>query len=391
MDNTQIGRPPVYVAREDVQALRALNLSWTKIARVLGVSRQTLYRRLKEYNIPCSDWSAISTVDLDHLLQEIKDNHPNAGEVMMNGYLVALGIRVPRSQLRESIHRVDHHGTELRQLHTVKRRQYSVESPNAVWHIDGHHKLIRWRFVVHAAIDGFSRVIPYIKCADNNRASTVLEVFCNGVTRFGLPERVRSDHGGENIHVWRYMLDTHNGDHQCVITGCSTHNERVERLWRDVHRSLSHFQDTFRDLESGVLDLLNEVDMFSLHYIFLPMINKCLQDFQESWNNHTLSSEGNMTPYQLFAEGMNYAAELNMPAVMSVQAISQQPIQPDEQEEIVHVPKTLFSPCQTIFHHLQQSVNPLQHSSDQGKQLYRQTVTIVGQHLLSGCYTCTIN
>ena len=294
----------------------------------------------------------------------------------MNGHLVALGIRVPRSQ-RESIHRVDHHGTELRQLHTVKRHQYSVESPNAVWHIDAHHKLIRLRFVVHAAIDGFSRVIPYIKCADNNRASTVLDVFCNGVTQFGLPERVRSDHGGENIHVWRYMLDTHNGDHQCVITGCSTHNERLERLWRDVHRSLSHFQDTFRDLESeGVLDWLNEVDMFSLHYIFLPMINKCLQDFQESWNTHTLSSEGNMTPYQLFA------------AVMSVQAISQQPIQPDE--EIVHV-TNLFSPCQTIFHHLQQSVNPLQYSSDQGKQLYQQTVTIVGQHLLSGCYTCTIN
>ena len=365
MDNTQIARPPVYVAREDVQALRALNFSWTKIARVLGVSQQSLYRRLnslmtklfqkklqakkksqdpfvrfkpaisgikakclanlaitlyykkitsfynqfvnkllaailtskdvysrqrvKEYNIPSSDWSAISTVDLDHLFWEIKDNHPNAGEVIMNGHLVALGIRVPHSQLRESIHCVDRYGTELRQLHTVKHHQYSVESPNAVWHIDGHHKLIRWRFVVHAAMDGFSRIIPYIECADNNHASTALEVFCNGVTRFGLPERVRSDHGGENIHVWRYiMLDTHNGDHQCVIAGCSTNNERVERLWQDVHCSLSHFQDTFRDLESGVLDLLNEMDMFSPHYIFLPMINKCLQDFQESWNNHTL-------------------------------------------------------------------------------------------------------
>lgn len=61
------------------------------------------------------------------------------------------------------------------------------------------------------------------------------------------------------------MLDTHSGDPQCVLTGSSTHNERVERLWRDVHRCVVHFADTFHRLEfSGLLDTLNEVDMFSL-------------------------------------------------------------------------------------------------------------------------------
>ena len=28
-----------------------------------------------------------------------------------------------------------------------------------IWHIDGNHKLIRWRFVVHRGIDGYSRMI----------------------------------------------------------------------------------------------------------------------------------------------------------------------------------------------------------------------------------------
>ncbi len=150
----------------------------------------------------------------------------------------------------------------------VKRRQYSVESPNSVWHLDGHHKLIRWRFVIHGAIDGFSRTIPFIQCASNNRASTVLAAFQSGVQTFGLPERVRSDHGGENIDVWRFMLSNHNGDPSCVVTGSSTHNERIERLWRDVHRCVIHFADTFRYLESEeLLDTLNEVDLFSLHYV----------------------------------------------------------------------------------------------------------------------------
>jgi len=47
------------------------------------------------------------------------------------------------------------------------------------------------------------------------------------VNDVGLPERVHSDHGGENIEVLGYMLNAHNNP-KCVITGSSTHNERIE-------------------------------------------------------------------------------------------------------------------------------------------------------------------
>lgn len=258
--------------------------------------------------------------------------------------------------MRSSIHHVDHENTQLRHSHVVKCRQYAVESPNKVWHIDGHHKLIRWRFVVHAGVDGFSCVIPYIQCATNNCASTVLNGFQNGVSRFGLPDRIRSDHGGENIDVWAYMLDTHNSDPECIVTGSSTHNERIERLWRDVHRCIAHFAETFQDLESeDVLDTLNEVDMFSLHFVFLPRINKCLHDFQKSWNNHGLSTEGNMSPYQLFAEGMSCAIQLNMPTAASVLSISS-----TTQVDLPDVDETAsFVPCQVLSQQLQQLVNPV--------------------------------
>lgn len=179
---------------------------------------------------------------------------------------------------------------------------YSVPFPNSLWHIDGHHKLVRWRFVIHGAIDGFSRTIVFLKCSDNNRASTVLSLFQESVSCFGLPERVRTDHGGENVGIWRCMLATHSNDYLCVISGSSVHNERVERLWRDVNRCIaSNFADVFRMLErEDKLDPLNEVDLYCLHYIFLPRINKSILEFQGSWNNHALSTEGNKTPTSCF-------------------------------------------------------------------------------------------
>ena len=65
------------------------------------------------------------------------------------------------------------------------------------------------------------------------------------------------------------------------------------------------FHPIFCSLENeGLLDPLNEADLYCLHFIFLPRINQCIRDFTESWNHHPLSTEGNMTPYQLFYEGL---------------------------------------------------------------------------------------
>ena len=218
------GRPRLDLSINDIKALRAMNYSWTKIASLLNISRSTLYRRLQENNITTNDFLSLSDATLDAIVHSIKCDHPNHGEVMLQGYLRSVGIKVRRQDLRDSIHRVDNDSTQQRRSYTIQRRVYSADHPNSVWHIDGHHKLIRWRFVVHAAIDGFSRTVTYIKCADNNRAQTMLELFKEGVSRFGLPNHVRSDHGGENVDVWRYMLAAHNNDLSCVITGSSTHS-----------------------------------------------------------------------------------------------------------------------------------------------------------------------
>ena len=104
--------------------------------------------------------------------------------------------------------------------------------PNSLWHIDGFHKLIRWHIIIHGGIDGYSRLPVYLGASSNNRAETVLQPFLKAVQLYGLPSRVRCDRGGENVMVSQFML-THperGPGHGSCITGCSVHNQRIERF-----------------------------------------------------------------------------------------------------------------------------------------------------------------
>ena len=236
----------------------------------------------------------------------------------------------------------------------------------------------------YAGVDGFSRTITYIKCSTNNQAVTALSAFNEGVAVFGVPDKVRTDHGGENIEIWRYMIISHGNDTECVVTGSSVHNERVERLWRDVHRCvLKMFADVFRSLESeGYLDPLNEVDLFCVHYIFLPRINRSLVEFRESGNHHKLSTEGNRTPYQLFFEGMLHKSYDSPSRGMLDNSYLSSLV-----DTHVEVPSNRFTPCQALFFSLS-SIDVLQDSPDNCKTLYLNTIQLIGNHLLGACSDC---
>ena len=74
----------------------------------------------------------------------------------MTGYLKARGIHVQQLRIRESMKRSDPEGVLLRtlQLTPCMRRVYNVKSPLSLWHVDGHHKLIRYSGVARISGQG---------------------------------------------------------------------------------------------------------------------------------------------------------------------------------------------------------------------------------------------
>ena len=52
--------------------------------------------------------------------------------------------------------------------------------------------------------------------------------------RFSLPSRVRSDQGQEDRLVALHMIRHGDIERQSIIVGSSVHNQRIERLWRDL-------------------------------------------------------------------------------------------------------------------------------------------------------------
>lgn len=82
----------------------------------------------------------------------------------------------------------------------------------------------------------------FLRCSSNNKAETVLELFINAVESDGCrwPSRIRVDHGVENVQVCDAMVRARGEGRGSFIAGPSTHNQRIERLWRDVFRCVVH-------------------------------------------------------------------------------------------------------------------------------------------------------
>jgi transposase InsO family protein len=67
--------------------------------------------------------------------------------------------------------------------------------------------LIRWGIVIHGFIDGYSRLITGLRASNNNSGETVLDIFLRAAHVYGVPLRIRGDHGVENIQLAIWMAE----------------------------------------------------------------------------------------------------------------------------------------------------------------------------------------
>lgn len=244
--------------------------------------------------------------------------------------------------------------------------------------------------MTHAGIDGYSRMIVFMKCSDNNRSATVYESFVNAVQCHSLPSRLRCDQGRENILVAAYMLEHRGSERRSVIVGSSVHNQRIERLWRDMHRCVTQlFYKLFYHLEyHNLLDPLNEAHLAAIHYIFLPRINQALGHFKEGWNNHSIRTAHNHSPYQLFVSGVlrlhrqGLVATDFLDAVDDHYGITEEGLTSDD--TAIEIPINTFDLREDHFQELKRLIDPLSESSNYGLDLYQECldfyISMISQH-----------
>jgi len=292
---------------------------------------------------------------------------------MLQGYLKCWGVFVQRHRIGQSVLRTNPIGALTGWQQAISRRSYSVPGPNSLWHIDGHHNLIRWRFVVHGCIDEFSRMITFLSSNTNNRSKTVFQLFRHATMEFGIPSHVRSDKGGENILVCLFMVAYRGPGRASHIAGSSVHNQRIERLWRDVYRCVCcSFHEVFYFLEAqGVLDSANDYDLFVLHCVF-QLLTITYKYFARAWNQHPIRTERNWSPHKIWINGMIDPDRRNHIAIQDV--VDRVPLVPikelmladegplaDEQTHTVNIPETLCplsdSMKEMFVHGLQETIH----------------------------------
>ena len=158
-----VGRPSYDIPKEWLRCCLEYGFTQKDIACISQVTEKTVSRRINQFELrnDCPRYTDITDDELNATVRGVLSQFPNSGIRTMKGHLLSQNIKVTWERVRNALWTVDPEAILSRSIHStiMHRRTYSVKGTLALWHIDGNHRLIRWGFIIHGGIDGYSRKI----------------------------------------------------------------------------------------------------------------------------------------------------------------------------------------------------------------------------------------
>jgi len=217
---------------------RTHKLSLTKQAKVLGISRGSVYYRLRLASD--TDLGLMRRIDELHLA------YPFAGSRMLRGLLLGEGYKVGRLHVRtlmkcmgiEAIYRRPNTSKPApgHKIYPYLLRKLPVIRPNQVWAMDITYIPMKRGFVYLAAvIDWFTRRVLSWRLSITLEVDFCIEAVEEALARYGKPDIFNTDQGSQftSIAFTQVLKDA-----EIAISmdgrGAWRDNVFVERLWQTI-------------------------------------------------------------------------------------------------------------------------------------------------------------
>ena len=132
----------------------------------------------------------------------------------------------------------------------------------------------------------------------------------------------------------------------------------------------------------GLLDPLNDLHLWALHFVYLPRINQSLNEFILSWNNYPIRSASHKSPQQLYTAGCLLLQNSDTDALDSGEYVDDSyGIDPNfvssNSTAAIEVPSNSVKFSESDMRALKLNVNPLGTSDNYGIDFYEHTLQCI--------------
>jgi hypothetical protein len=125
--------------------------------------------------------------------------------------------------------------------------------------------------------------------------------------------------------------------------------------------------------ESAILDTRDELDLYALHYVYLPARQSSLNEFVNQWNHHGLRTMHSTSPLALWYSGIIEigVTDVNIGDTTLYGINPDGPVGDIETENMVVVPESPFDSTENQISEINRLVqDPLSDDSNHGVQHY---------------------